>query len=167
MLRRLFDRLRGTKAPEDTPVSSEAKAPGAVDETPPEAPDPDPPGDAVETPPHEQITEDNAPDAPVDPEAVKAQAAEAIRTVYDPEIPVNVYELGLIYDLSVDEAGTVDIKMTLTAPACPAAGFLPGQVESVVQGVPGVSDVRLELVWDPPWGPDRMSDAAKLELGML
>ena len=167
MLRRLLDRLRGIKAPGGSPVSSEAKAPGAVDETPPEAPDPDPPGEAVETPSHEQIPEDSAPVPPVDPEALKAQAVEAIRTVYDPEIPVNVYELGLIYDLSVDEAGVVDIKMTLTAPACPAAGFLPGQVESVVRDVPGVRDARLELVWDPPWGPDRMSDAAKLELGML
>jgi FeS assembly SUF system protein len=91
----------------------------------------------------------------------------ALRTVFDPEIPVNIYDLGLIYDLDVADSGAVAVRMTLTAPACPVAGTMPGLVESAVRGVQGVSDVRVDLVWDPPWGKDRMSDEAKLQLGML
>jgi FeS assembly SUF system protein len=89
----------------------------------------------------------------------------ALKTVHDPEIPVNIYELGLIYSCTVSEAGVADIKMTLTAPSCPVAGILPGQVEAAVRAVPGITDVKLELVWDPPWDRDKMSDAAKLSLG--
>jgi FeS assembly SUF system protein len=96
---------------------------------------------------------------------LETSVMKAMRTVYDPEIPVNIYDLGLIYAQTVDEAGVVQIKMTLTAPSCPVAGILPGQVEAKVREVPGVTDVKLELVWDPPWDRDRMSDAAKLELG--
>ena len=96
---------------------------------------------------------------------LETSVMKALRTVYDPEIPVNIYDLGLIYALTVDDAGVVQIKMTLTAPSCPVAGILPGQVEAKVREVPGVTDVKLELVWDPPWDRDRMSDAAKLELG--
>jgi FeS assembly SUF system protein len=92
---------------------------------------------------------------------------EALSTVFDPEIPVNVYELGLIYDVIVDASSTVGIRMTLTAPACPAAQFLPGQVRERVALVPGVTDVKLDVVWDPPWDRDRMSEAAKLQLGMF
>ncbi len=91
----------------------------------------------------------------------------ALRTVYDPEIPVSIYELGLIYKLEVDPQGRVEIDMTLTAPACPVADILPGEVEEKARAVPGVTDVKVELVWDPPWTPDRMSDAARLELGMF
>ncbi len=90
----------------------------------------------------------------------------AMRTVFDPEVPVNIYDLGLIYDLQIDPAGVVTVKMTLTTPACPVAGILPGQVEARVKEVDGVQDAKVELVWDPPWTPQRMSDAAKLQLNM-
>ncbi len=92
---------------------------------------------------------------------------EAISTVYDPEIPVNIYELGLIYAIDIDPAGAVAIEMTLTAPACPVADILPGAVEEKGRAGPGVADAKVELVWDPPWTPDRMSEAARLELGMF
>ncbi|HWZ32704.1 MAG TPA: SUF system Fe-S cluster assembly protein [Bryobacteraceae bacterium] len=96
---------------------------------------------------------------------LETQVMKAMRTVYDPEIPVNIYDLGLIYGLQVNDAGVAHIKMTLTAPSCPVAGILPGQVEAKVREVPGITDVKLELVWDPPWDRNKMSDAAKLELG--
>jgi FeS assembly SUF system protein len=102
----------------------------------------------------------------VDSAAIRAKVVDALRTVFDPEIPVNIYELGLIYDVRVDPAGVVDIRMTLTAPGCPAAGALPVEVEQKARIVEGVKDVRLELVWDPPWGPERMSEAARLQLGI-
>lgn len=92
---------------------------------------------------------------------------EALKQVFDPEIPVNIYDLGLIYDVIVDPSSTVGIRMTLTAPACPAAQFLPGEVKNRVAAVPGVADVKVDVVWDPPWDRDRMSDAAKLQLGMF
>ena len=95
------------------------------------------------------------------------QVKDALRSVHDPEIPVNIYDLGLIYELEIGSDGKVDIEMTLTAPACPVAGILPGQVEQAVSQVPGVSSAQVELVWDPPWSSERMSEAAKLELGML
>ncbi len=91
----------------------------------------------------------------------------AISTVYDPEIPVNIYELGLIYEIDIDAAGRVVIEMTLTAPACPVADILPEEVAEKARAVPGVTDAKVELVWDPPWTPDRMSEAARLELGMF
>ena len=91
---------------------------------------------------------------------------EALKTVYDPEIPVNIYELGLIYDLEISPEGDVLVKMTLTAPNCPVAGILPAQVESKVWTVPGVTGVDLQLVFDPPWHKGMMSEAAKLELGI-
>jgi len=96
----------------------------------------------------------------------KDQVIAALKTVYDPEMPVNIYELGLIYGVSVDEQGSVAIQMTLTAPNCPVAGTLPGDVERAVRSVPGVTDVKLELTFDPPWTKDRMSEAAKLALGI-
>lgn len=101
------------------------------------------------------------------PLALEAEIIEALRTVYDPEIPVNIYEMGLIYDIAVDSDGDVDVTMTLTSPACPVAGSLPGEVEAKVLTVPGVSDVRVHLTWEPPWTMDRMSEEAKLELGFL
>lgn len=97
---------------------------------------------------------------------LQEQIVAAMRKVYDPEMPVNIYELGLIYGLEVDEAGKVNVRMTLTAPNCPVAGTLPAEVERAVRGVPGVSDVKLELTFDPPWTKDRMSEAAKLALGI-
>jgi FeS assembly SUF system protein len=94
------------------------------------------------------------------------EIVKALKTCYDPEIPVNIWELGLIYDVKADPAGAVDIKMTLTSPNCPVAGSLPREVESKIRAIPGVTDVKLELVWEPPWTPAKMSDAAKLALGM-
>ena len=91
----------------------------------------------------------------------------ALRTIFDPEIPVNIYDLGLVYDLNVDEEGNVAIRMTLTAPACPVAETFPGTVESRLYSVPGVNEVRVELVWDPPWTRDKLSEAARLQLGLL
>jgi FeS assembly SUF system protein len=99
--------------------------------------------------------------------ALAAEVMEAIRTVRDPELPVNLDDLGLIYDLMVRQDGLVYIEMTLTTPACPVAGSLPGQVQTVVSLVPGVSVVLVSLVWSPPWTRDRMSEAARLELGLL
>lgn len=104
---------------------------------------------------------------PVDPGKVEAAVIEALKTVYDPEIPVNIYELGLIYGVEVSEKGHAEIRMTLTAPACPVAGALVEEVAEKAGRVDGVSTSHVELVWDPPWTPDNMSDAAKLELGML
>ncbi len=99
--------------------------------------------------------------------SIREQVIEALRAVYDPEIPGNIYELGLVYDVSVDDSGAVEIRMTLTSPACPVAGSLPGEVEAKVRGVPGVTEARIELVWDPPWDKDMMSEAAKLQLGFF
>jgi len=99
--------------------------------------------------------------------AIRPRVIEAICSVYDPEIPVSIYELGLIYDIDVEASGLVTVTMTLTAPGCPSAQYLPVDVESKVRRVPGVSDVRVEVVWDPPWTPDRMSEAARLQLGFL
>ncbi len=91
----------------------------------------------------------------------------ALREVYDPEIPVNIYDLGLIYRIDCDEMGVVEIDMTLTAPGCPVAQTFPGTVEAAVQNVEGVAAAEVELVWEPPWTPDRMSEAAKLDLGFF
>ena len=98
--------------------------------------------------------------------SLREQVIAALKKVFDPEMPVNIYELGLIYDLAVDEGGDVAIRMTLTAPNCPVAGTLPGNVEQAVRAVPGVNSVKLELTFDPPWTKDRMSEAAKLALGI-
>jgi len=103
----------------------------------------------------------------LDPQELKERIVTAIRAVYDPEIPVNVYDLGLIYELETTGDGDVKIEMTLTAPACPVAGILPGEVERAVAHVPGVHSAHVELVWDPPWSAERMSEEAKLELGLL
>jgi FeS assembly SUF system protein len=106
----------------------------------------------------------------IDPEktaALKPRIVEALSSVFDPEIPVNIYELGLIYDILVDQSNLVGIRMTLTAPACPAAQSLPVEVKNKVAQIPGVTEVVVDIVWDPPWDRDRMSDAAKLQLGMF
>jgi FeS assembly SUF system protein len=97
---------------------------------------------------------------------LRDQIVAALKKVYDPEMPVNIYELGLIYDLAVDDAGAASIRMTLTAPNCPVAGSLPAEVERAARAVPGVSSVKLELTFDPPWTKARMSEAAKLALGL-
>lgn len=100
-------------------------------------------------------------------EQIEEEVVKAIKTVYDPEIPVNVFDLGLIYGIQINPDRTVLITMTLTTPNCPAAGFLPGQVEARVRHLPMVEDARVEITFDPPFSPDMMSDEAKLELGFL
>jgi len=97
---------------------------------------------------------------------LKDNVIAALKTVYDPEMPVNIYELGLIYGVDVDASGHVSLRMTLTAPNCPVAGSLPAEVERAVRDVHGVTGVHLELTFDPPWSKDRMSEAAKLALGI-
>ena len=113
-------------------------------------------------------TEDVERPEPGEPDAeLLARVLEALKTVQDPEIPVNLVELGLIYELLVNRDGTVYVEMTLTTPACPVAGGLPGQVKEAIAAVDGVKDARVKLVWSPPWTRDRMSEEAKLELGLM
>jgi len=126
----------------------------------PDAP-PEPSGSAPEKPELETFVADDARTAELKPAIV-----DAIRTVYDPEIPVNIWELGLIYDVVVDALGVAAVRMTLTAPGCPAAQSLPVEVAEKVKAVPGVTDAKVDVVWEPAWSKDRMSDVAKLELGM-
>jgi FeS assembly SUF system protein len=106
--------------------------------------------------------------APAEPGGDLYEAViEALKDIYDPEIPVNIYDLGLIYDVEITPEHHARIKMTLTTPHCPVAESMPGEVELRVGAVPGIGDAEVELVWDPPWDPQKMSDEAKLELGML
>lgn len=98
---------------------------------------------------------------------IRDRIVEALKSVYDPEIPVDIYELGLIYDVEISEDGDALVTMTLTTPHCPVAESLPNEVELRVLSVPGVRDAEVKLVWDPPWDPSKMSDEARLELGML
>jgi FeS assembly SUF system protein len=104
---------------------------------------------------------------PINVEKMGKMVIEALRTCFDPEIPVNVYELGLIYDVTVDPPGQVGIRMTLTSPNCPVAASLPAEVEEKVRAIPGVTGAKVEVVFDPPWDQSRMSEAAKLQLGLL
>src|SRR5436190_9657802 len=117
-------------------------------------------------PPPPETPDVERPEGEDDP-ALLEPVLEALKTVQDPEIPVNLVELGLIYELVVKKGGIVYVEMTLTTPACPVAQSMPGEVEAAVASVPGVTDVRVKLVWSPPWDRDRMSEEAKLELGML
>lgn len=126
----------------------------------------------VPHPPSEPVAEavggsGELPAEPIDQAEVEEAIVEALKTVYDPEIPVNVYELGLIYGVEVSKEGRAEIRMTLTAPACPVAGALVEEVAEKAGRVEGVSTSHVELVWDPPWTPENMSDAAKLELGLI
>ena len=99
-------------------------------------------------------------------EIIKENIIGVLRTIYDPEIPVNIYDIGLIYTIEVDTESIAHIRMTLTSPMCPVAGTLPGEVEQKIANAPGVRDAKLELVWDPPWGPEKMSEAARLQLNI-
>ena len=99
-------------------------------------------------------------------ESLEEQVIDVLRTVYDPEIPVNIYELGLVYGVDVNPGNEVIVRMTLTSPGCPVAGSLPTEVEQKVLSIPNVTSVRVDLVWDPPWNPGMMTDVAKLQLGM-
>jgi FeS assembly SUF system protein len=103
---------------------------------------------------------------PAQIDEVKNRIIESLHTCFDPEIPVNIYELGLIYDIAVEPTGAVKIRMTLTTPACPAAGSLPPEVQRKVRTVPNVTSAQVDVVWDPPWDKNRMSEAAKLQLGI-
>jgi len=98
---------------------------------------------------------------------LQTAVVDALKEIYDPEIPVNIYDLGLIYGVDVDDESDVTITMTLTTPHCPVAETMPGEVELRAASVPGIRDAEVELVWDPPWSPEKMSDEARLELGML
>ena len=109
----------------------------------------------------------DAPAAASGPDAIRERVIEALRTVFDPEIPVNIYELGLIYEIQVEPEGETRICMTLTTPMCPAAEVLPPEVETKARDVAGVTSVAVDLVWDPPWSPEMMSEAARLDLGMV
>ena len=100
-------------------------------------------------------------------EDVKEKVVEVLKSCYDPEIPVNIYELGLIYDINVDESNNVSVNMTLTSPACPVAGTLPGEVEQKIRDLPEINTAKVEVVWEPQWSPDLMSDVARYELGMM
>lgn len=113
------------------------------------------------------LCEPDAAPAPAPGAALDERIISALRTVFDPEIPVNIYDLGLIYSVEIDADAHVYVRMTLTAPACPVAGTLPGVVADAVKRVAGVRDAEVQLVWEPPWTPERMSDEARLELGML
>ena len=100
-------------------------------------------------------------------DAIEEQVVAALKTVFDPEIPVNIYEMGLVYDVGVEPTGEVAITMTLTSPGCPVAGSLPIEVQTKVEGIPGVTAAKIDLVWEPAWDPSMMSEAAKLQLGMF
>ena len=128
--------------------------PRAIPPTQPPAPPPATTHDPVEPDPFKTLE-------------LKPKLIEALSTVYDPEIPVNIYELGLIYDIDVNAEGLVGIRMTLTSPSCPAAQTLPGEVKAKAKTVPGVSDAKVDVVWEPTWDMSKMSDAAKLQLGLL
>ena len=118
-------------------------------------------------PPGAQETEAERPEGGEDDPALMAPVLDALKTVRDPEIPIDLVELGLIYELIVKKGGIVFVEMTLTTPSCPVAASMPGEVETAIRAVPGVSDVKVKLVWSPPWTQDRMSDEARLELGLL
>jgi FeS assembly SUF system protein len=105
--------------------------------------------------------------SPIEVSLLQGEIIEQLRTIYDPEIPVNIFELGLIYDIAVTPDATVDITMTLTSPGCPVAGTLPPEVQDKAASVPGVKTAKVEVVWSPPWNMDMMSDEAKLELGLF
>ena len=139
--------------------------------------------DHVDTPPRARVTPDferkrdylagflaeTKPEAPKGGPGGELQEAviEALKSIYDPEIPVDIYELGLIYDVDISEDGDAVVTMTLTTPHCPVAESMPSEVELRVLSVPGIRDAEVKLVWDPPWDPSKMSDEARLELGML
>lgn len=106
-------------------------------------------------------------DAARSPEEIREQVVAALKTCYDPEIPANIHDIGLIYGIDVEPAGQVTVRMTLTSPMCPAAGSLPPEVQTKVAAVPGVKSAKVDLVWDPPWSIERMSEEVKLQLGLF
>lgn len=118
--------------------------------------------------PHEAKASRGSPIDAIKAHAIEAQVVEVLRNTYDPEIPVNIYDLGLIYDVDVEPArGVVNIRMTLTSPSCPVAESLPLEIQTRVGAIDGVNEVNIDIVWDPPWAPDRMSETARLQLGFM
>ncbi len=113
-----------------------------------------------------QVTAQESQPGQAGQQSLKEKVIEVMKTVFDPEIPVNVWELGLVYDIRVDADAAVVVQMTLTSPMCPVAGSLPPEVEQKVRAIPGVTSGKVDLVWDPPWNPSMMSEAAKLQLNM-
>jgi FeS assembly SUF system protein len=134
--------------------------------------DPTPPRHTTWTPDGEIAAPPNPPPGSTagtpsaEPKPTEEALIAAVSTVYDPEIPVNIYELGLIYTIDINDDGRVKVEMTLTAPACPSAQELPIQVQDAIMSVPGVIDCEVETVWDPPWDPSRMTEEARLQLNM-
>lgn len=165
-------RTPGERAPEQGPGDGEDPRPLRAADTwgPPPGP-PDPP--AGEGPQAGSGASGSAPTGdigtpePVGDGGTKDRVVEALKTVYDPEIPVDIHELGLIYGIRVDAGGEVTVTMTLTSPNCPAAGSLPGEVEAKTARVEGVTKAKVNVVWDPPWGMEMMSEAARLQLGLM
>lgn len=146
--RRLFG--GGARQQDEKPAVAEPEVPSAApDDKPARAHSGDTPEPVAET------------------SGLREQIVEVLQTVYDPEIPVNIHEIGLVYGIDIGADNHVIVRMTLTSPACPVAGSLPVDVENKVLAIPGVTSVRVELVWDPPWNPGMMSEAAKLQLGMF
>lgn len=121
-------------------------------------------GEQGEVAPMEAVSEEGLTEQE---EQLRDRLVMALRTVYDPEIPVNIYELGLVYEVIINHAQDVHVKMTLTSPACPVAGSLPGEVEDKLRGVDGVREVKVELTWEPPWEPSMMTEEARLDLGFF
>ena len=167
-----FDRSgrAGEPAPGSAEVRAASEAPVAAGPPAAGPPAPDPPRPILPSEP--PAPPPTAAHDPIEPDPLKTlelkpKLVEALSTVYDPEIPVNIYELGLIYDVDVNADGLVGIRMTLTSPACPAAQTLPGEVRAKAKAVPGVSDAWVDVVWEPQWDMNKMSDAAKLQLGLL
>ena len=150
--------------PDDMSPGMPQSAPGHI-QTPAEAPAPGEPGAS----PEPAAIEEGAPSSipPEQLEQLRTDIVAAIKTVFDPEIPVDIYELGLIYKIEVDDDRNVEVEMTLTAPGCPVAGDMPGWVENAVSAVPGVGQVKVDLTFDPPWDMARMSDEARLALNMF
>ena len=152
---------------DDELAAGDAQTPAPPSDAAAAASAPEPPRPVLPSEPPPAATHD-----PIDPDPLrtlelKPKLIEALSTVYDPEIPVNIYELGLIYDVDVNADGLVGIRMTLTSPACPAAQTLPGEVKAKARAGAGVSDAWVDVVWEPQWDMNKMSDAAKLQLGLL
>jgi FeS assembly SUF system protein len=135
--------------PDNLPTPQDSEQPEAQVSAPSES-----------APPSDAVTID-------DVDALREDVIGMLKTVFDPEIPVNIYELGMIYEVKCETNGSTYVKMTLTSPACPVAGTLPGEVQGKVADVEGVSEVKVDLVWEPPWTPDLMTEAAKLQTGMI
>lgn len=114
-----------------------------------------------------KLSEQQQEKQPPSTDELQARVVEMLRTIYDPEMPVNIYDLGLVYGLDVQPSGVVNIRMTLTSPNCPVAQSFPQNVQEMLMCVPGISDVKVELVWEPPWSREHMSEAARLQLGMF